>query len=160
MESFARVVDAALPRDKPILVLHNLPSITYAVAGSGRVLPPQSLNLWQSYRELRADLTPPDHLAAARALEAEALWTDDTLARWIASGVDAVVYQESQGRSRPVLEAELDRYFDVVKRADYRGWAIRFYVRRDASVETPDPLKARAMVCELDYIRRGFGSGC
>ena len=160
MESFARTVDETLPRSKPVLVLHNLPSITYTVASSGRVLPPQNLNLWQSYREVRAGLAPADHLAAVRALEAESLWSDDTLARWIASGYDAVVYQETQGPPRPVLEAELDRYFDMVKRADYRGWKIRFYVRRESADETADPIKARAMVCELEFVRRGFGYGC
>ncbi|MHB1207238.1 MAG: hypothetical protein ACYCZX_16840 [Rhodospirillaceae bacterium] len=160
MESFARIVDETLPRDKPVLVLHNLPSITYAVASSGRILPPQTLNLWQSYREVRANLAPPDHVAALRALEAESLWSDDTLARWIASGYDAVVYQETQGPPRPVLEAELNRYFDLVKRADYRGWKIRFYVRREVGADTHDPDKARAMVCELEFVRRGFGFGC
>ena len=160
IESFAREIDQALPPGKPTLVLHNLPSITYAVARSGRVLPPQNLNLWQSYRGIRADLGPGERSAAVQALEREALWSDDSLARWIASGYDAVVYQEDL-TPRPMLEAELDRHFDLVKRADYRGWKVRLYARRpQADTDALGVNQARRMVCELEFVRRGFGTGC
>ncbi len=160
MKLLARDIEQGLPPGVPVLVLHNLPSITYAVALSGHVLPPQSLNLWQSYREVRAGLAPEEQAATVRALRNESLWSDAILADWIASGYGAVVYQEDL-IPRPMLEAALDRHFDLAKRVDYRGWKIRLYVRR-SQVETQavPPEAARRMVCELEFIRRGFGTGC
>ncbi len=158
MAVLAEEIDGALPRDKAVLVLHNLPSITYAAFQSGRVLPPQNLNLWQSYREVRSDVPADQRQAAVRALEAESLWTDDTLARWIASGYDALVYQEGLA-PRPVLEGALARNFDLARRVDYRGWKIGLYVRRERS-DPVDAATARTMVCELESVRRGFTGGC
>ncbi len=158
MAVLAREIDAALPRGKPVLVLHNLPSITYAAFRSGRVLPPQSLNLWQSYREVGRGVAGDQRAAVVRALEAESLWTDDTLARWLARDYDAVVYQEGLS-PRPMLEQVLAQDFDVAKRVDYRGWKLGLYVRRERS-EPVDAAAARTMVCELDSVRRGFSGGC
>ncbi len=157
MTVLAGEIDAALPHGKPVLVLHNLPSITYAVFQAGRVMPPQSLNLWQSYREVRRDVPADQTSAAVRALEAESLWTDATLARWLAADYDAVVYQEGPA-PRPMLAAMLAENFDLAKRVDYRGWKVALYIRRARS-EIPDAATARAMVCELESVRRGFG-GC
>ena len=157
MEMLAGQIDKALPPGK-VLVLHNLPSITYAVFRSGRVPPPQSLNLWQSYREVRRDVAAEDQAAVARALEAESLWTDETLARWLTADYDAVVYQEGMA-PRPVLEGALARDFESAGRVDYRGWKIGFYIRRSRSAPA-DAATARRMVCELEAIRRGFGTGC
>ncbi|MBX7198432.1 MAG: glycosyltransferase family 39 protein [Rhodospirillaceae bacterium] len=157
MAGLARAVGAALP-DTPVLVLHNLPSITYAVFAAGRVLPPQSLNLWQSYREIAHAVAADQRPAVVRALEAESLWTDDTLARWLARDYDAVVYQQGL-TPRPVIEHELARNFDLAERVEYRGWKLGLYVRRERTAPV-DAATARAMVCELESVRRGFAGGC
>lgn len=157
MANLAREIGDALPAT-PVLVLHNLPSITYAVFQSGRVLPPQNLNLWQSYREIGREVAADQRPAVARALEAESLWTDDTLARWLATGYDAVVYQEGM-TPRPVLEDVLARNFDLAKRVDYRGWKVGLYVRRERTAPV-DAAAARTMACELESVRRGFAGGC
>jgi len=153
MARFAQVIAAVTPPEKPILVLHNLPSLTYAAFSAGRLVQTQSLNIWQSYRDLRPGLGGSERAAVTRALEAESLWSEDSLARWIAHDADVIVYQEAVPAG--ATQQALDRYFDLKARADYRGWNVGIYIRK-SDIQNAGPVDGHALVCELAFLRPGM----
>jgi len=139
IEGFANVLAAAIPANSKVLVLHDQPSLVYAVFRAGSHVVPQSLNIRQSYRQIRDEWPEANRAALISALEAETMWTDETLLMWIEGAssdgpvpgpVDAVVYQEPAGNAaRRNLELALDQNFALKARLPYKGWAIRLYHR-------------------------------
>jgi uncharacterized membrane protein len=153
MARFAQVIAAATPADKPILVIHDLPSLTYAVFRAGRIVQTQSLNIWQSYRDLRTGLSGAERVRVTAALEQESLWSEDSLARWIERDADVIVYQEAVPAG--ATQEALARYFDLKARADYRGWKVAIYVRK-ATAAGEGAVDGHALVCELSFVRPGM----
>lgn len=132
IDAFAKIIAATTPADKPILVLHNQPSLPYAVARAGRRMAVQSLNIRQSYRGLRDGLSAQERAEVIGALEAESLWTDESLRNWLENGFDTVIYEAGTGHPAFPPETVLAQHFDLRTQAEYLGWTIRIYVRRPA----------------------------
>lgn len=164
-ELFASVIANHTTSDKPVLVINNQPALTYAVFHAGRIMPPQSLNPRQSYRAIRSGISESDRLEVVAALEAESLWTDDSLVRWIYQDFSTVIYVEDFDGPRPTLEAALDRKFNIQSRVNWRGWYVRFYQRPATDLDADlshiiDPAVRRRMACELTFVHAGFARPC
>ena len=82
---------------EPILLIHDLSALPYAVFRAGHVFPVQNFNPAATHRILRPRLSATTREAVQAAVEAESLWTDDTLRRWLERDYDLVLFQDNEG---------------------------------------------------------------
>ncbi len=140
IEQFAQVIAGITPADKPVLVLHTQPALAYAVFRAGRQPAVQSLNIRQSFRELRPDLDPLTRNDVLKAVAGESLWTRETLQQWLNGGFDTIVLQEGSGIADYPTAAALELAFDLRTRAIFLGWSVAIYTRKPTpGVDEPAP---------------------
>ena len=115
---------------KPVLIIHSLSGLPYAVFKADRIFPVQNINPLQSYRQLKKGLSKTQETAVMAALDKEGLWTDDLLERWAASTYDTVIFQEGLKTEVGSVPEILSEQFDLTESSSYRGWNIRLFERK------------------------------
>lgn len=135
--ALARWIAGRTERAEPILVLHSLgrthlPALPWAVFLSGHVMPVQSFDPPASRRILSPRLTGPQKERVQAALEAESLWTDETLRRWVERDYDLILFQHDYSLNQAALLGTITQRFDLVGATRYRDQDISLYKRKAA----------------------------
>lgn len=135
IETMARWISSNTAVREPILVLHSmgrqsLASLPYAVFLSGHMLPPQSLDPAASRRVVNPKLSLVAQESVQAAIEEESLWTDATLARWIARDYDIILFQEDKTIDQRAQLAAIMAQFDLAASTAYRGATVLLYKRK------------------------------
>jgi len=115
---------------EPMLLLHDMASIPYAVHMAGRRFPSVSLNPAAAQRTLATTLSGPRREAALAAIENSGLWTAETLRRWVERDYDLILWQEGAVAKDQMVAALLETGFETVAETDYRGSRLILYRRK------------------------------
>jgi hypothetical protein len=130
-DRLARTVVREVPPRTQVLVLDDEPALAYAVFRAGGTVPVQSLNLRQSYRRLRDGLARNARDHALTTLEAESLWTDDTVVRWLQDPhIGVVMHQANAVALLPASMALLNANFRLTAHIVVLGRDVAVYRRR------------------------------
>lgn len=121
---------------KPILPIHDLITVPYALALADRTFPVQALNLRHSYRELVPGLSEQEAQTVNQTLEREGLWTDETMDRWISDTYDTIVFQVDPRNRDADLEQVIERSFSRIASTGFRGWNVHIYQRQSPDQAT------------------------
>jgi len=132
IEPFAQWLATSIPMGEPILLIHNLNALPYAVARAGHVFPVQNFDPTTTHRIMRPRLTPMTKEAVQAAVEAESLWTDDTLRRWLERDYDVVLFQENKAVDQSAVTAILAQRFDAAGTHAFGGANLTLYKRKPA----------------------------
>jgi len=116
--------------EKPVLIMHSLSGLPYAVFKADRMFPVQNINPLQSYRQLKKGLSKTQEKAVIEALYKEGLWTDDLLEHWALNTYDTVIFQEGLKTEVGSVPEILSEHFDLTESSSYRGWNIRLFKRK------------------------------
>ncbi len=135
--ALARWIAAHTERSAPILVIHGLgrsqmPALPWAVFLSGHMMPVQSFDPPATRRILSPRLAGAQKDRVQAALEAESLWTDETLRRWIERDYDLILFQHDYGLNQAALLGSITAHFDLVGDTRYRDQDISLYKRKAA----------------------------
>jgi hypothetical protein len=131
VDKFAQWLATSTPMGEPILLIHDMPLLPYAVFRAARTFPVQNINPTATYRVVRPVSKPETREAIKAAIEAESLWTDDTMRRWLERDYELVLVQaknDNQAMIAPILAAR----FDVAGTTTFRGVPLTLYKRKPA----------------------------
>jgi hypothetical protein len=117
---------------EPILLIHNLGDLPYAVFRAGHVFPVQNFNPIATHRVMRPRLSPTTREAVQASVEAESLWTDDTLRRWLERDYDLVLFQDNKAIDQSAIVAVLTQQFAVAGTTTFHGANLILYKRKPA----------------------------
>ncbi|TAL01871.1 MAG: hypothetical protein EPO08_09290 [Rhodospirillaceae bacterium] len=132
IDPFAQWLATSIPMGEPILLIHNLGGLPYAVFRAGHVFPVQNFNPAATHRVLRPRLSSTTREAVQAAVEAESLWTDDTLRRWLERDYDLVLFQDNKAVDQSAIVAVLTQRFDVAGTTTFHGANLILYKRKPA----------------------------
>jgi hypothetical protein len=129
MDLFARWLKATAPPREPVLLIHDRPTVPYAAFLAGATFPVQTIDPAATRRAIRPRLAGPTREAVQAAIEAQSLWTDDTLKRWLQRDYELVLVQAMPG-DQSAVATELSQRFDVIGSQPFRGQAMTLYRRK------------------------------
>jgi hypothetical protein len=115
---------------EPILLIHRLPALPYAVHMAGRRLPAVSLNPTASLRAAPAAATGARREAALAAIERSGNWTGETLRRWVERDYDMIIWQDGALSVDAATAELLSTNFEAAATTDYRGAKLTLYKRK------------------------------
>jgi hypothetical protein len=115
---------------EPILLVHRLPALPYAVHMAGRRFPAVSLNPIASLRAAPAAATGARREAALAAIERGGNWTGETLRRWVERDYELIIWQEGALNVDAATADLLAANFDAAATTDYRGAKLTLYKRK------------------------------
>jgi hypothetical protein len=115
---------------EPILLVHRLPALPYAVHMAGRRFPAVSLNPTASLRAAPAALTGARREAALATIERGGNWTGETLRRWVERDYELIIWQEGALNVDVATAELLSANFDAAATTDYRGAKLTLYKRK------------------------------
>lgn len=135
--ALARWIAALAPRPDPILAVHSLgktqlPALPWAVFLAGHLMPVQSFDPPATRRILNPRLPAAQREAVQAAVDAESLWTDETLRRWIERDYDLIVVQHDPSLNQTALLGSIAARFDLAGTTRYREQDISLYKRKAA----------------------------
>ncbi len=133
--SLTRWAAAQLKTKQPVLVIHGLgrndaAALPYAVAASGHAMPAESLDLIATERTINQSLVGEMREAVRAAVEADGLWSEETMQRWIEKDYNVILLQDDAGTA--ALKKEIEARFDPAGATRYRGRNILLYTRKPA----------------------------
>jgi hypothetical protein len=131
VDKFAQWLATSTPMGEPILLIHDMPILPYAVFRAGHTFPVQNINPAASRRVLRPIANPTTREAVQAAVEAESLWTDDTMRRWLERDYEFVLVQAKAG-NQAVYAPLVALRFDVAGTTTFRGVPFTLYKRKPA----------------------------
>ncbi len=119
----------------PVLVLHGLgrsdvAALPYAVAAAGHALPSESLDLIGSERTINESLVGEMREAVRGAVEADRLWSEETMQRWIERDYNVILLEDD--KSTAELKKDIATRFDAAGATRYRGRNILLFTRKPA----------------------------
>jgi hypothetical protein len=132
VHAFAQWLATSSPLGEPILLIHDMPALPYAVFRAGRTFPVQNIDPMDTYRTLRPRLAPATREAVQGAVEAESLWTGETLRRWLERDYDLVLFQENKKIDQSTTMGILAQQFDATATTTFRGANLTLYKRKPA----------------------------
>ena len=135
--ALARWIAANSERTQPVLAIHSLgrthlPALPWAVFLSGHLMPMQSFDPPATRRILSPRLTAPQKERVQAAIEAESLWTDETLRRWVERDYNLILFQQDASLNQAALLGAITQRFDPVGTTRYRDQDITLYKRKAA----------------------------
>ncbi len=135
--ALARWIAGKTDRAEPVLALHSLgrthlPALPWAVFLSGHLMPVQSFDPPATRRILSPRLTGAQKERVQAAIEAESLWTDETLRRWVERDYDLILFQHDDTLNQAALLGSIAARFDLVGTTRYREQDISLYKRKAA----------------------------
>ncbi len=135
--ALARWIAGLAPRPEPILSIHSLgktrlPALPWAVFLAGHLMPVQSFDPPSTRRIINPRLPAAQREAVQAAIEAESLWTDETLRRWIERDYDLIVFQHDYSLNQTALLGSITARFDLAGTTRYREQDISLYKRKAA----------------------------
>jgi hypothetical protein len=130
MDLFARWLKTLAPPREPILVISTLPALPYAAFLAGQTFPPQALDLVGTRRTIKPRIIGATREAVQAAVEAQSLWTEDTLRRWLQRDFELVLVQRAPETDQALVVAELAQRFDVLGSQSLRGQTVTLYKRK------------------------------
>ncbi len=124
-----------LKTKQPVLVIHGLgrsdvAALPYAVVASGHGMPAESLDLIATERTINQSLVGEMRGAVRDAVEADGLWSEETLQRWIEKDYNVILIQDDAGTA--ALKKEIEARFDPAGATRYRGRNILLFTRKPA----------------------------
>lgn len=124
-----------LKTKQPVLVIHGLgrtdvAALPYAVVASGHGIPAESLDLIATERTINQSLVGEMRGAVRDAVEADGLWSEETLQRWIEKDYNVILLQDDA--STAALKKEIEARFDPAGATRYRGRNILLFTRKPA----------------------------
>jgi hypothetical protein len=129
---FSRWLATVTSAPEPLVVIHDMPALSYAVFGAGKRFPVQSIAPDASRRVIKPRLVGPTREAIQGAIEAQSLWTDDTLRRWLARDYELVLFQARNDIDQSAIVRELEQRFSTVASQRFRGRTVTLYKRSNA----------------------------
>jgi hypothetical protein len=132
VDTFARWLAATAPAGEPILLIHNTPSLPYAVFRGAHLFPMQNIDPDATHRVIRPHLNPTTTEAIQAAVEAETLWTDDTQRRWLERDYDLVLFQPNKAVDQSAITTTLAHDFEAAGSTTFRGLPVTLYKRKTA----------------------------
>ncbi len=120
---------------QPVLVIHGLgrndvAALPYAVAASGHAMPAESLDLIATERTINQSLVGEMRESVRAAVEADGLWSEETMQRWIEKDYNVILLQDDA--STAALKKEIEARFDPAGATRYRGRNILLFTRKPA----------------------------
>jgi hypothetical protein len=131
VDKFAQWLATSTPMGEPILLIHDMPILPYAVFRAGHTFPVQNINPAASHRVVRPVANPTTREAIRAAVEAESLWTDDTMRRWLERDYEFVLLQ-AKASNQAVYAPVVAQRFDVASTTTFRGVPFTLYKRKPA----------------------------
>jgi hypothetical protein len=124
-----------LKTKQPVLVIHGLgrtdvAALPYAVAAAGHAMPAESLDLIATERTINQSLVGEMRESVRAAVEADGLWSEETMQRWIARDYNAILLQDDAGTA--ALKKDIQARFDQAAATRYRGRDILLFTRKPA----------------------------
>ncbi|MSO96650.1 MAG: hypothetical protein EXR11_00310 [Rhodospirillaceae bacterium] len=113
---------------EPILLLHKLPALPYAVHMAGRKFPAASLNPAAQFRAPAASDSQRE--AALAAIERGGGWSDATMKRWVQRDYDMILWQDGVLPPDNETSELLGQLFDVAGTTEFRGAKLTLYKRK------------------------------
>ena len=127
----ARIVARITPAGAKVLVLDDQPALAYAAFVTGHMVPVQSFNLRQSFRRLRPGLADDVRAQAIQRLEAESLWSDDTVLRWLNDdSISVVMLQANAVQLSPEARGRLEARYRQTANVIVLGRNVEIYARK------------------------------
>jgi hypothetical protein len=128
-------VASALKTKEPVLVIQGLgrreiAALPYAVAATGHAMPAESLELKATQRTINQSLVGEMRESVRMAVEADGLWSEDIMRRWIEKDYNLILLQDDA--STAALKKEIEAGFDRGLATRYRGTSIVLYTRKPA----------------------------
>lgn len=135
--ALARWIAGRTERSEAILAIHSLgrkhlPALPWAIFLSGHLMPVQSFDPPATRRILSPRLTGQQKERVQAALEAESLWTDETLRRWVERDYDLILFQHDYSLNQAALLGAITARFDLVGATRYQDQDISLYKRKAA----------------------------
>jgi hypothetical protein len=118
------------PGPEPILLMHRLPALPYAVHMAGRRFPAVSLEPLAALHNPPAGAAGARREAALAAIERTGGWSAETLRRWIERDYELIVWQDGVLTLDPATAALLASAFDRVASTEFRGATLTLYKRK------------------------------
>jgi hypothetical protein len=115
---------------EPVLLMHRLPALPYAVHMAGRRFAAVGINPVASMRGLPATLSGARRESALAALERTGGWSAETLRRWIERDYDLVIWQDGAVAMDAMIAALLQTGFETAGTTEYRGAKLTLYKRK------------------------------
>lgn len=127
---------AQLKAGQPVLVIqglgrNNVAALPYAVAASGHAMPAESLDLIATERTINQSLVGEMRESVRSAVEADGLWSEETMQRWIEKDYNVILLQDDA--STAALKKEIEARFDPAGATRYRGRNILLFTRKPAN---------------------------
>lgn len=130
IDDLSRWLTATVPTLDPVLVLHDNPGVPYAVFLARATFPVQSIDPDGTHRIIKPRVTGATREAVQAAVEAQSLWTDATLQRWLDRDYELVLVAQANDRDQSATIAQLGQMFDVVGTHPFRGQTLTLYRRK------------------------------
>ncbi len=125
-----RVIGEHVPGNEPVLLLHKLPGLPYAVHMAGRRFPAVSINPMAELRSIPGNLSGTQREATLAMLERNGNWSSETLRRWIERDYDVIIMQEGLLALDEATSTVLNTSFEIATIADFRGAKLTIYKRK------------------------------
>lgn len=123
-------LEGVLPQPARVLLIHDNDALAYAVARAGHAVPPQVLNPLTHYRQPVPGLTHAEREKLMVALEAESLWSDEIMHRWIERDYGVVIKEEGGTYVQNDTMRRLDQMFEVLAQTDLFDTRVIVHRRR------------------------------
>lgn len=135
--ALTRWVAGQIKTKEPVLVIHGLggadvAALPYAVAAAGRTMPAVSLDLKATRRTVNQSLVGDLRNDVQAGVEANGLWSDETMARWIARDYNVILLQDDRAANVAAIRKTIEGGFDRAGATRYRGASILMFTRKPA----------------------------
>ena len=118
------------PGSEPILLMHQLPALPYAVHMAGRRFATLSIQPLASLANVSVSLTEARRESASAAIERSGGWTAETLRRWVERDYELILWQEGAVAIEPATATLLEANFEAAATTQYRGSTLTLYKRK------------------------------
>ena len=118
------------PGSEPILLMHQLPALPYAVHMAGRRFATLSIQPLASLANVSVSLTEARRESASAAIEQSGGWTAETLRRWVERDYELILWQEGAVAIEPATATLLEANFEAAATTQYRGSTLTLYKRK------------------------------
>ena len=131
--ALTRWTAAQLKTKQPVLVIHGLghndvAALPYAVVAAGHAMPAESLDLIATERTINESLVGEMRESVRAAVEADGLWSEETMQRWIEKDYNVILLLDDAGTA--ALKKEIEARFDPAGATRYRGRNILLFTRK------------------------------
>ncbi len=90
----------------------------------------QNIDPAQTRRTIRPTRNPSTREQIQGAVEAQSLWTEDTLKRWLERDYDVVLFQKATDPDQAAVTAMPAQNFEVIGTQPFRGQTLTLYKRK------------------------------